>query len=84
MKDKIIKSLLVALKVTIVLFAVDVIAKLLMLCFGAQNAFKFSWGTLIGAIAVFILSFIIDLPLRLLFKGRKADDGVSDDAEPIS
>lgn len=84
MKDKIGKSLLVALKITIALFAVDVIVKLLMLCFGIQDAFSFSWGTLIGAIAAFILCFIIDLPLRLFSKGRKPDDGVPDDAEPLS
>lgn len=75
---------MVALKMTIALFIVDVLIKLLMLCFGVQEAFGFSWGTLIGAIAVFIICFIIDLPLRLFFKERRADDGVPDDATPIS
>ena len=84
MKDRIGKSLLVALKLTIALFVVEIILKLLMLCFGVHDAFKFSWGTLLGAIAVFIFFFLIDLPLRLFFKGRKPDDGVADDAKPLS
>ena len=84
MKDRIGKSLLVALKITFALFIVEVILILLMLCFGVQDAFKLSWGTLLGAIAVFIICFVIDLSLRLFFKGRKPDDGVADDAEPLS
>lgn len=84
MKDKIGKSLLVALKITIALFVVDVILELLMLCFGVPEAFKFSWRTRLGVIAVFIICFVIDLALRLFFKGRKPDDGVADDAEPLS
>lgn len=84
MKDKIRKSLLTALYNTIALIVVEVIINLLMLCFGFQDAFEFSWRMLIGIIAIFIFCFIIDLPLRLIFKGRRPDDGVSDDAEPIS
>ena len=80
---KVKASLLFAVKATIFLMILVVVTYLVVPCNPFSNLFVSVGKILLEAAVSFVFFFLLDYLCRLIFSGRKPNDGVHDAAEEI-